>query len=280
MNSRISISTLCLALAATALPLSLERPAIAFETPIGTCQTNRNVMRVYSENGTIKVRATERGTNITWLNAPATRESNPEVTTYRVIRGAQPVRVSFYRNGRDCYSVIGNRTERGTVIAVGGGGVSAAQAEQACLNRARQLGYRIFEQSAAQPNPTGYTMAMKGIFNGQQIPLRCTFVSQTRGVTIEQLGFGDAPGRTFYGIPEYGTVRALATGYNDAPQQQRRYFRVQLSNGSTTTWYAKCRTEDQIYDARSRYLGYDRNARAMLSYVCSLRPTVPPKQPR
>ncbi len=274
------------------VPLALIaflQPTIAAETTIGVCETNRDTVRVYSDNGQTKIRAYDRVNNVTWLNTAVSRSTTPEVVQFQTIRSETSVAVAFYRNSSSsCYTKIGGRVEDGRVIAGNPGGsggsgtpnVPPAVAERACLNRAQQLGYRVFQQAAAQPTSTGYTMDLKGTLNGQQYPLKCTYISQTGNVAIEQILGSSTPGKDFYGIPRYGTVRAMSTGYNDVPAQNRRYFRVQLSNGSTTTWYANCRTTDQIYDSKSVYLGYNPNARAMLVYMCSFPSTRPPIQPR
>lgn len=89
--------------------------------------------------------------------------------------------------------------------------------------------------------------------------------------------------RVFTGIPGYNRgVRAKLSDYYDRPNEQRRYFTVKLeANNARPIWSADCRTEDQIYDAKRIYLGYDPDARALLKLACALgaSPVMKP-QPR
>lgn len=89
--------------------------------------------------------------------------------------------------------------------------------------------------------------------------------------------------KVFKGIPRYDRgVRVKLNDYYDKPSENRRYFIVKLeSNNARPVWSVDCRTEDQVYDLKRVYLGYDPDARALAKFVCALgaRPTMQP-QPR
>lgn len=188
---------------ASAFPLIGSRPAMAAESTVGVCETRNNTVRVYNRNGQLKLRAFDRRQGVTWLDTPATRSTNPEVVEYRNTRGETTVRTQFNRNSpSDCSVQIGSRFEPGRVTAgnptdgfggsggsnQGGSNAEAIKAERACLDKARQSGYTVFQQTAAEKAASFHFVEMKGkTRNERQYSFTCRYNNAFGTANLENI---------------------------------------------------------------------------------------------
>ncbi|EKQ70864.1 hypothetical protein OsccyDRAFT_1169 [Leptolyngbyaceae cyanobacterium JSC-12] len=165
---------------------------------------------------------------------------------------------------------------------------AAVRAERACLNKAKDLGYKVYKQTAARPAGTTFLMDMEGTYRDQRrYELECRYAVIGGATTINR-GVEVATGsqypegystRKFMGIPGYESgLRVKDTGYEDVSAKRRNFLVKTDASAIDFRWYADCTTQDQVYDGQ-KYLGYNPNARELMSYACSLPSTVRP-QPR
>jgi hypothetical protein len=184
------------------------------------------------------------------------------------------------------------RVERGpkpeNVAGGNPGQNAAARAERACLNKAKALGYKVYKQAAAQPAGTTFLMNLEGTYRDQRsYELECRYAVIGGATTINRGGevatgsqyLDGYSTRKFLGIPGYESgLHVKDTGYEDASPQRRNFLVKTDASTIDFRWYADCTTQDQVYDGQ-KYLGYNANARELMSYACSLPSTVRP-QPR
>lgn len=157
-------------------------PAQATETPIGVCEARSNSVRVYQLNGQLKLRAFDRNRNVVWMDAPATRSTNPEVVNYRNTRGETIVIAGFNRNDpASCSITVGSRVESGRVVGAGTSGSgddrpARVAAERACLDQAKSQGYRVYRQQAAEKAASFYFVNLRGTSaNGNRYSFLCRY---------------------------------------------------------------------------------------------------------
>jgi len=180
------------------------QPGNAADTTVGVCEARNNTVRVYKQNGQLKLRAFDRRQGVTWLDTPAASTTNPEVVEYRNIRGETTVRAQFNRNSQsDCSIQIGNRFEAGRVTAgnptggdfggsggsnQGGANAEAIKAERTCLNKAKQSGYTVFQQTAAEKAASFHFVEMKGkTRNGRQYSFTCRYNNAAGNAYLENI---------------------------------------------------------------------------------------------
>jgi hypothetical protein len=205
-------------------------------------------------------------------------------------------RVQPYSSSGYCFVTNSNRTTQWVVERgprpenIAGSNVGPNQAEQACLNKARQMGYQVYSQTAAQKGGSFYFMDLEGkTSNGKQYSFTCRYNIASRTASLENIkpvASGTAypngySSQMFYGIPGYESgLRVKNTGYQDISPKRRNFLVKNDVSSIDFRWYADCTTQDQVYDGQ-KYLGYNANARALMAYACSLPPTNPGRpQPR
>lgn len=173
-------------------------------------------------------------------------------------------------------------------VAGGNPGQNAAvRAERACLDKAKNSGYKVYKQAAARPAGTTFLMDMEGTYRDQRrYELECRYAVIGGATTINR-GSEVATGnqypegystRKFMGIPGYESgLRVKDTGHEDVNARRRNFLVKNDVSAIDFRWYADCTTQDQVYDGQ-KYLGYNPNARELMTYACSLPSTRP--QPR
>jgi hypothetical protein len=140
------------------------------------------------------MRVFDRIRNVTWLDTPASRSTTSSFVEFRNLRGENSVVTSFSRVALNCAVNIGGRSEPGQVTTGNPGGVSSqgvtpAEVERTCLNKAQQSGYRIYSQKAAEKAASFYFVELEGTAtNGNRYAMTCRYNTASRTASLENMG--------------------------------------------------------------------------------------------